>query len=283
MKSKFLLFIIIILFLFGICGCSVAPFFHGDETTAVTDSNGNEIPVYSDVALTELDPSLFITDENGRVHYADADVKTQTGIDVSVFQGDIDWQAVKNDGIDFVMLRVGYRGYGPKGTLNEDELFRTNCENALNAGLQVGVYFFSQAVSPAEAEEEARFVLDIIKDYNVTYPVAYDWEVIDYDTARTDGLDNETITQCALRFCDTVTGAGYRSIIYFNRSLGYFNYDLSAVKDHYFWLAEYGEAPSFIYDYRIWQYTEKGTVAGVDTVVDLNISLLLGNNTESVG
>ncbi len=96
-------------------------------------------------------------------------------------------------------------------------------------------------------------------------------------------MDNESITQCALAFCDAVSAAGYQTVIYFNRSLGYFSYDLSAVKDHLFWLAEYGEAPSFIYDYRLWQYTDNGAVDGVEGKVDLNISITDFSESESVG
>ena len=254
-----------------------------EDTTVLTDPNGNAIPVYSDVALSALDPSLFIPDENGRMTYADDAVKMYTGVDVSVFQGEIDFQKVKADGVDFVMLRAGYRGYGPQGVINEDANFKKNYENAIAAGLKVGVYFFSQAVSVQEAKEEADFVLSLISGLEITYPVAYDWERIDYDTARTDGLDNETITDCALGFCDTVAEAGYPSVIYFNRSLGYFSYDLSKVRNHYFWLAEYGASPSFIYDFRIWQYTDAGTVDGISGIVDINISITDFSESESVG
>ena len=271
------------------CGACALPAwmrFAEPETTTeppLLDENGDVIPVYNDVALSVLEPELFLKDEKGRMYYADSSVSMYTGIDISVHQGEIDWAAVKNDGIDFVMLRAGYRGYGTEGKMSEDANFRTNCENALQAGLKVGVYFFSQAINVKEAREEADFVLKIIKDYDITYPVAYDWEVIDYDTARTDGLDNETISQCALAFCERVAKAGYHSSIYFNCALGYFSYDLSLVKDHHFWLAEYKDAPSFIYDFRIWQYTDAGTVEGVSTKVDLNISLTDFSDEESVG
>ena len=270
------------LLLFTSCGILSPNTSYETQSTAPRDNNGNEIPVYSDVNLTALDPELFYTDENGRVRYADSSVKIYSGIDISVFQGDVDWDAVKNDGIDFVMLRVGFRGY-TQGSLNEDANFRKNCENALRSGLNVGVYFFSQAITAEEAEEEADYVLSLIKDYDIQYPVAYDWETIDYDSARTDGLDNETITQCAVRFCDRIAAAGYTPVIYFNRSLGYFNYDLSLIKDYHFWLAEYKGAPSFIYDYKLWQYSKDGTVNGIDGSVDLNISIQDYSEKESVG
>lgn len=244
-----------------------------EPTTILRDHNGDPIPVYDDVNPASLDPALFVPDENGRMTYDDPDIKMYTGIDVSVFQGDIDWEKVKADGVDFVMLRAGCRGYGPSGAIYEDENFVKNCEAANEAGLKVGAYFFSQAITVEEAEEEAAFMIEILKDRNISFPVAFDWESIYYDTARTDGLDNETITRCALAFCNKIAEAGYIPIIYFSLNIGYFSYDLSELKDYHFWLAEYGEAPSFIYDYRIWQYTEKGTVDGIAGEVDLNISV----------
>lgn len=270
------LFLIIVL---GFSACSLN-FFSGEPTTQettgefMTDKNGNLVPVYEDVETTQLVAENFLRDEKDRVYYADAIVRIFTGIDVSVFQGDIDWNKVKADGIDFVMIRAGFRGYGENGTLNEDALFRENCKNALAAGLDVGVYFFSQAITEAEAAQEARFVLDIIEDYNITYPVAYDWETIEYDTARTDNMTTQQITACANAFCGVIENAGYETVIYFNRELGYFNYDLSKINNYHFWLAEYFSTPSFYYDYKIWQYTDKGRVDGIAGDVDINISLV---------
>ena len=241
------------------------------EETKLTNAYGNEIPVYSDVSLSDLDPALFIRNENGRFTYADPTVRSYTGVDVSTFQGEIDWDAVQADGIDFAMLRVGYRGYGPEGKLGDDDRFAENYKAAAAAGLKVGVYFFSQAISPEEAREEADFVLSRTADISLDYPIAYDWERIDYDTARTDSMTSEQISACAAAFCDEIAAHGYDALIYFNRELGYFNYDLSVVNSYHFWLAEYLEKPTFIYDYKMWQYTKTGSVRGIDGNVDLNI------------
>lgn len=280
-------FTILMILIFTLCSCAAGNVIHDfppEEPSAVLrDANGDPIPVYSDVDRSVLDPALFVKDENGRITYNDESISVYTGIDVSVFQGDVDWEKVKADGIDFVMLRVGYRGYGPSGNLNEDAAFRKNCEGASKAGLKIGVYFFSQAITEREAKQEADFVLDLIKDYDIAYPVAYDWEVIDYDTARTDDLDNETITNCAAAFCEKIKNAGYESIIYFNRSLGYFSYDLSKVNGYHFWLAEYKDTPSFIYNYKLWQYSREGTVDGIEGIVDLNISITDFSKTGSLG
>ncbi len=285
MKKKVLfVFAVICCLLLNGCGAVRPP----EETTIApveynTDINGELIPAFSDVSQSVLDPSLFFKNEDGRMFYADPSVSTYTGIDVSVFQGDIDWAAVKADGIDFVMLRAGYRGYGSKGIMGEDESFRKNAAAAKAAGLDVGAYFFSQATNAAEAQEEARFVLEIIKDADITYPVAYDWEIIDYDTARTDGMSSAQITECARAFCDTVSAAGYEAVIYFNCEVGYFNYDLSGLNNIHFWLAEYGDTPSFYYDYKIWQYTMEGSVDGISGNVDMNICVRDFSGSKTVG
>ncbi|MCH5198294.1 MAG: glycoside hydrolase family 25 protein [Oscillospiraceae bacterium] len=282
--KNFLLIVLFIILIFSCVSCAVISGELFSETeSSITDLNGQVIPVYEDVDLSVFDPELFSLNDNGRMVYNDSSVKFYTGIDVSVFQGDIDFEAVKNDGIDFVMLRAAFRGYGPSGVLGTDANFITNYEKAVSAGLKVGVYFFSQAVNADEALEEASYVLDLIKDLDISYPVAYDWERIDYDTARTDEIDNETITSCAVAFCNAVSNAGYVPVIYFNKSLGYFSYNLSRVNNYDFWLAEYGSAPSFIYNYKIWQYTENGAVDGINGSVDINISLTDFSKSESAG
>lgn len=269
------LFSLLLAFILTASGC----FLHlpaEPETTAssgLTNTYGHEIPAYSDVEFSPLDAELFIKNEAGRYFYADPEVKTFTGVDVSAHQGAVDWNAVKNDGIDFVMLRIGYRGYGTEGKLNEDDYFRSNYENAKAVGLDIGVYFFSQATTPEEAREEADFVLNHIRGYDISYPVAYDWEAIDYDTARTDGMTTEQISDCAVAFCDTISQDGYSVLVYFNRELGYFNYDLSKLQNYHFWLAEYLSTPTFVYDFKIWQYSKEGQVDGINGNVDLNISV----------
>lgn len=286
MKKSFAIIIILSVLFSCFNACS---FFNIAEEAAEkspvynTDINGELVPSFEDVAASTLDPRLYAADECGRMHYNDLSVQTYTGIDVSVFQGDIDWNAVKADGIDFVMLRAGYRGYGPKGILGEDDNFRRNAVAARAAGLEVGAYFFSQATNDAEAREEANYLLGIIRGCDLTYPVAYDWEIIDYDTARTDNMPPEQITACAAAFCDTIAAAGYEPLIYFNCEVGYFNYDLSALKSYHFWLAEYSDIPAFYYNYKIWQYDIHGSVNGINGDVDMNICLHDFTGNSAVG
>lgn len=229
------------------------------------------LPVMAGVDVNQYDPACFGVDERGWRTYKENGVSARQGIDVSAYQGEIDWQKVADSGVEFAMIRCGYRGYG-KGTIKEDEYFRANIKGALDAGLDVGVYFFSQAINTWEAREEAAFVLDVIKDYPVTYPVVFDWEPIDgVSSARTNGLGAEAITGCAGIFCDLVEQAGYDPAIYFNQDLGYLSYQLDVLEERDFWLAEYNPQPSFYYHFDLWQYTHKGSVPGIEGSVDLNL------------
>ena len=217
------------------------------------------------------DPAAFSTDSQGWIHYEKDGKQAAQGVDVSVYQGEIDWQVVADSGIDFAMIRVGYRGYS-QGTLQMDERFQANIEGALDAGLDVGVYFFSQATTVAEAEEEADFVLEAIRNYPIQYPVVFDWEYISSQEARTEGMDGQGITQCAAAFCELVSVAGYTPMVYFNQDMGYLVYQLDQLDSSLFWLAEYDSKPDFYYDFDMWQYTHTGTVPGIQGNVDLNLA-----------
>ena len=231
-----------------------------------------QLLVLEDLDKNTYDLSAFTTDNRGWIHYAPDGRQAAQGVDVSVYQGEIDWQAVAASGIDFAMIRVGYRGYA-QGTLQLDDCFQANMEGALAAGLDVGVYFFSQATTVAEAEAEADFVLEAIRNYPIRYPVAFDWEYITADQARTDGMDGQGITQCASAFCDLVEAAGYTPMVYFNQHMGYLVYQLDQLDAFPFWLAEYGSQPDFYYDFELWQYTHTGSVPGIQGNVDLNLLL----------
>ena len=238
---------------------------------------GKQIPfqgayydILPDVPVNSYDPEGFGR-KNGVMYYKENGVDVARGVDVSVHQGEIDWTKVADAGIEFAMIRVGYRGYS-QGALQMDERFRENMDGALAAGLDVGVYFFSQATSVLEAEEEADFVLSAIRGYPIKYPVAFDWEFIDGAEARTNGMDGDTVTQCATAFCDLISVAGYTPMVYFNQELGYLFYQLDQLDASQFWLAEYDTKPDFFYDFEMWQYTHTGAVPGIQGNVDLNLA-----------
>ena len=230
-----------------------------------------QLPAFTQVGLSRYDPACFAA-ADGRVTYMQDEKTARTGVDVSFYQKDIDWKQVKAAGIDFAIIRVGFRGYGSSGLISEDSCFRQNVAGALEAGLQVGVYFFSQAVNVWEAREEANFVLSAIQGYDITFPVVFDWErITDNSSARTNDMPGSTMTLCAQAFCDTIAQAGYTPVVYFNQDAGYLDYDLDLLKNYGFWLAEYRSSPTFYYHFDLWQYTAKGRIPGIEGDVDLNL------------
>lgn len=216
----------------------------------------------------------FKIDENGyKAYYIDGKKASCTGIDLSEYQGDIDFEAVKSSGVDYVMLRLGGRYYSDEGMLFVDMQFDTYYEEAKKAGLDVGVYFFSQATDVSEAEDEAKFIVRKLNGKKLDYPIAFDWETIEGDNARTDYVTETELTDMAIAFCDTINEAGYRSMIYSNTTLMYFTYQLERLQDYDFWIADYEEYPSMHYLFTMWQYDTNGQVDGIDGAVDLNICL----------
>ena len=208
---------------------------------------------------------------NNRTYYLDSRYpEVCYGIDVSVYQGDIDWEAVAADGIDFAFIRVGYRGY-TSGALMLDTNCLTNVKNAMNAGLDVGVYFFSQATSTTEAVEEAELLLSAIEGYDITYPVVFDMEEIYNESSRVDNLSAEDITKITRAFCKRIAQAGLQPMIYGNTKWLASHMQLEKLMDYPIWFAQYNDKPLFLYDFFIWQYSSTGTVEGIEGSVDLNI------------
>lgn len=196
----------------------------------------------------------------------------QVGIDVSAWQSQIDWQQVKAAGVDYVMIRIGWRG-SEQGTLFEDECFRSHYDGAAAAGLKIGGYFFSQAVSVEEAKIEAEYVLELLGDRELQMPLIFDWEQMN-STDRTATMDARTLTDCAITFCDAVKAAGFEPGIYFNLDLAERLMYLTELTDYRFWLALYSPTMSYPYKIDMWQYTNTGSVPGIEGDVDLNVHLI---------
>lgn len=192
------------------------------------------------------------------------------GIDVSAFQGEIDWEKVRASGIEFAIIRLGYRGYGKSGKLVEDEYAQDNLEGATEAGLPIGAYFFSQALSIEEADEEIEFMLEILGDYALEMPIILDWE-IPVDTARTANMDGRTLTDIQLHFCSVIEEKGYQPMVYFNWHMSSRLLKLNELEDYPFWLALYQDRMTYPYKVEMWQYTDRGRVPGIEGNVDLNI------------
>lgn len=198
------------------------------------------------------------------------------GIDVSVYNRSVNWGLVKRDGIDFAFIRAGFRGYGSRGTLNEDPYYKLNMQGARQAGVPVGVYFVTQAINEDEAKEEAYWVLERVRNYKIDYPIAIDIEAPGLenpnDIPRTQNLDRNTRTSIARAFCETIQNAGYRPIVYCNVDWAYNYLNMSELSAYDTWIASYRDNnPGYNGKYSIWQYTSKGQVSGVLGNVDRNI------------
>ncbi len=226
------------------------------------------------VDISPYSPDDFTVEASGKMTYTPTPAaETFAGVDVSSHQENIDWAKVKADGIDFAIIRAGYRGY-TEGGIFLDNTFYENMRGAKKAGLNIGVYFFSQAITVAEAEEEAEQLLKWIKPYDITYPVVFDWEFMHASDARTQDMSGELLGEIANAFCKKIEDSGYKPMIYFNRELAYIKYDISDIDNYPFWLAEYDGAPTFYYHYEMLQYTSGGKVDGIEGDVDLNISFV---------
>ncbi len=198
--------------------------------------------------------------------------QTVMGIDVSAHQGKIDWQQVKQAGVEYAFIRVGNRGYGD-GKLYADEYAAENLKQAKAAGIRIGAYLFSQAVSVQEALEEAEFALRQLEGVALDMPLVYDWEYVS-ETARTAAVDRRTLTDCTAAFCRRVEEAGFEAMIYFNvtqaRDLLY----LEELTNYRFWLAMYDVAGKFPCKVDFWQYTNTGKIDGIEGNVDINMMFL---------
>ncbi|WP_432649563.1 glycoside hydrolase family 25 protein [Huintestinicola sp.] len=251
-----------------------------DENTVYIYDNGIDVIEYPEIngaIFNDYDMTLLETDEKKHKTLYDesGNKRSRFGIDVSSYQQNIDWQAVKADGVEFAILRIGYRGY-ETGQLTEDKYFRRNLEGAKAAGIETGVYFFSQALTPEEALEEADYVISLLSETGaeLTYPVVFDWEFpTDEDPARTEGLSGEIQTACCRAFCDRIIEAGYEPMYYSTINTAIFRYDMGELSDIPLWLADYNRTCNFTYDYRMWQYSCSGVVDGIEGLVDMNIRI----------
>ena len=235
-------------------------------------------PVLSELKQNNYKDENFSINNRGHMEYTvNGDSSSYFGIDVSSYQGEIDWHSVREDGVEFAILRLGYRGYGEEGNIRLDETFIKNYEGAHDAGIDVGVYFFSQAISVDEAIEEARFVLDSLEGRSLEYPVVFDWETVETlneeDIPRTEDVMPNTLTLSAIAFCETIQSEGYDAMIYTNKKQATIKYDMRQLANYPVWFAYYDTKLNYCYDFDIWQYGT-GTVDGIEGEVDFNIAMI---------
>lgn len=269
--------------------------YHVPDTSArITVKQSVEYVAIDDISLLifteeDIDPALEDLEVNSALDDADSSEITgmqesnpnaKVGIDVSKWNKEIDWDKVKKAGVEYAIIRVGYRG-ATTGSLIEDPYFEKNIKGAAQAGIPVGVYFFTQAMNTVEAVEEASMVIAMCEEYDISYPVFIDTEGAGGD-GRADGLDVTTRTEVCNAFCKTIENAGYRAGVYGARN--WFNemLDMKELEDYVIWLAEYRDVPVYQGYYHMWQYTSGGSIDGIEGKVDLNLSYLKIEEEEEV-
>ncbi len=228
----------------------------------------------TEVWQSPYDWSAVTSDAKGRkYYYPDGILSSRFGIDVSSYSGTIDWESAAADGVEFAIVRLGYRGY-TEGGLFVDDQYEANLFGARAQAVPVGAYFFSSAIDEDEAREEARYALELLDGFELDYPLVYDQETVSELFGRANWLSNNQYTANAQAFCEEVTAAGYEAMIYGNQR--YLNkLDLEVLAPYPIWYAEYGvSAPTDEIDLAIWQYADSGPVAGISGPVDLNIQFL---------
>ena len=228
------------------------------------------------VSLNSYNTENFRID-NGFMAYFDEDGNkiSHLGCDLSYHNKYVNWDELAASGCEFVMLRCGYRGYS-QGGLAKDEKFDQYAQEAQRVGIKLGVYFFTQALDVEEAEEEAKYVLNLIEDYDISYPVAFDTEYIDDEEARTNTteISDELRSDICRAFCEKIKENGYYPMIYASENWMRRYLELEPLKEYDFWAPQYLDENDFLYDFTMWQYTDKGSIPGVKGDVDLDISMV---------
>lgn len=246
----------------------------GKHTLVTLEDGGEEwVLINQYLPKHEYDFTKLVCQSDRMKYFVDGRQASFVGIDVSKLQDYIDFTKVKKSGVDYVMVRIGARGYS-SGQLILDDYYSENIKRACDAGLQVGVYFFSQAINQEEVIEEANLVLDSIKDFDVTFPVAFYMDGVSGDTARIDRLSKQTKTSLAKTFLDTVQKAGYVPMIYGDKEYLLKKVDLTKLTAYDIWLSQPGDIPDYPYKFSMWQYSTKGVVDGIAGYVNLNVSFL---------
>lgn len=226
------------------------------------DGTREEVELSEDIPRNQYDFSKLTYQNPLMNYYEDGKLVSKCGVDISANQGDVDFRKLKSAGCDFVMIKVGARGYS-SGNIVMDEYCVDNLKAAKNAGMNIGVYFCSQAVTKAEAKEEADELLDVIAGYNVKYPVVFAMENVDDDVARIEALDTAGRTQVAKTFMDRVGDAGYTPMIYGDLEWLLTMVDMEELQDYDVWYAQDSDKPDYPYRFGMWQYDSDATIKGI--------------------
>jgi GH25 family lysozyme M1 (1,4-beta-N-acetylmuramidase) len=245
--------------------------FYPDKVIVVSQGQFNFVDINKDLKLTDLDPAGFSTNVDGIMEYSvDGQVVSHKGIDVSSYQGVINWPQVAADGVEFAIIRVTLRGYGT-GRLVEDETFDYNIQGAAAAGIHVGAYVFSQAITEEEVIEEAQSAIDKLAPYGTGYPIIMDVERISGGDGRMDDLTPAERTDMIIKFCEVVANAGYKPYVYYNTEMSILYVDIARLENIPKWYASYSSDFFYPYDIDILQYSATGRVSGITGDVDMDI------------
>lgn len=246
--------------------------FYPNDLVLVSGGKYHFVPIKEELKKNSYLEENLVFDENGFAnYYENGSLVSYKGIDVSKFQGKIDWNKVAEAGVDFAFIRVGYRGYGEEGRLVTDVTYEDNIKGANAAGVHAGVYFYTQAITEAELLEEVDLVLQEIAPYKIDCPVVFDVEKVS-GKGRMNAISVEERTNFAVLFCEKIKEAGYKPMIYLNMEMGALLLDLSRLEEYDKWFAYYNPNFYYPYAYDVWQYSDSGVVSGIPEKVDLNIS-----------
>lgn len=229
--------------------------------------------ILSDVPKNDYDFEKYLENNEGRLSYKDTKRTAVLGVDLSKYNGNVDFSKLKDAGVNFAMLRLGSRGYG-SGTITLDDKFVEYAQNAALAGIYTGAYFYSSAINEAEAIEEANYIVGAVSGFNIKYPIAIDVEKVTGDTSRTEKLTVAERTAIVKAFCDTVKGYGYNPIIYAHRDLLISGLNLEDLDSYDVWLCDYSTKTDYPYRFSLWQFTQDGKVQGIDGNVDLDLCFI---------
>lgn len=243
--------------------------------TKITYADGTEewVVISQQIPKNSYDYTKLVSQSGVMKYFVDGSKVSYFGLDISKTQGYIDYNKLVKSGVDFVMLRVGARGYGT-GQLVLDEYYTDNIKGATDTSLHVGLYFSSQAITKEEAVEEANMVIAQIGDYDIDYPIVFEMESVLNDTSRTENLTKDERTDIAIAFLDTIKAAGYIPMLHGDKEWLLTKVDLLKLSDYDIWLAQEGDLPDYPYQFSMWQYNKKGTIDGISKEVSFNISFI---------
>lgn len=247
----------------------------GGTKTMVTYPDGTEqwVMINSNIPRNTYDYTGLVLQDPIMRYYENGAKISYMGVDISDKQGTVDFEALKKSGVDFVMIEIASRGYAT-GQVTYDDQYYNNMQKATEAGLDIGVIFNSQAATEAEAEEEAQIMLDNIGDFNITYPIVFNMELVNNDTSRIQNFTKTQLTSITMSFCKKIAASGYTPMIKGNKFWLLRKIDLTLLSNYDIWLSMCEDIPDYPYQFAMWQYKTDGKINGIDGDANLDICFI---------